>query len=200
MSRLSRILTGATAGVAVLGIAAITAAPTFAAVGDVEAWHKVLVTAAQELELSGSTSTTVTLSPTPSGSAVSAVAGALNVDANINWKLQWQAVTGDLAAASTTGAAGTNLGATGFAATGGYSYAGANTAATTGNTWGAVFTNGGTETVSGTPAALSATLSTVYTGVPTNSNTVTATYSAHTDGTVAAGSYYGVIYYVLSAQ
>jgi hypothetical protein len=204
MSRLSRILTGATAGVAALGIAAVTAAPTFAAT---EAWHQVIVTTSSEVSLTGGLTDNITLTPAPSdASPVTDTGDTLNVKSNVGWSLKYQAVSGgdgsSTPGTSTTGGSGTSLSTGGFAATAtnNYDYAGANTlASTTGNSWGVQFALGGSGGTTGTPTALTTSgLTLVYAGTATNQATVTPTYSAATDGTSAPGTYYGVIYYKLS--
>lgn len=187
-------LTAALCTVAVVGLA-----PTYAA--NETAWHEVKVDVASEIILGGNVSSTTTLSPKISdATAATSVAGALTVQSNVGWKLQYQAVTGDETAASTTAATGTNLGTAGFTNTGGYAYAGADTIATTGNQWGAQFAVAGTGVTKAVTALTVAGLTNVATGTATSDAAVTPTYSAFTDGTAGTSTYYGTIYYVLSTN
>jgi len=174
---------------------ALLVVPTFAAS---TAWHQVTVTPDTELILGGSNSSNTVLGPTITSND-SEAAGALSVKSTVAWQVDWQAVTGAVGATSTSAAPGTNLGASGFAASAGYSYAGltAGTAGA-GNTWGAtIASSGGTVEVS---YGLTVGLTTIVTGTATSSATITPTYSASTDGTLGTSTYYGTIYYVLSAQ
>jgi hypothetical protein len=194
-----KIIAGALGVATVVGSFAILAVPTFAAT---TAWHQVTVSPGTELILGGDTSTEITLAPTIT-SVDSDAAGAMTVKSTQPWKVQWQAVTGEYGDAETTAAAGTNLGTTGFAGSGGYAYAGSQTAASIGvNEWGAVLAvggSGGSLTTTPTPT-LTTSLSDAVTGTATSSATVTATYSAGTSGSLGTTEYYGTIYYVLSAN
>ncbi len=193
-----KIIAGALGVATVVGSFAVLGGSGFA---DTEGWHQVNVAPGTELILEGSVNADVAaLNPTITGIDTKA-ASALEIQSSVAWKLQYQAVTGEVGDADTDGAEGTNLGTAGFAATGGYAYAGANTVASAGsNNWGVQFAGGGTgATVA--PAALSgAALANVATGVPTVSATVTATYTAGTDGSLGQTAHYGTIYYSLTAN
>ena len=176
---------------------ALLVVPTFAAT---TSWHQVTVTPGQELILGGNTSSNTTLSPTITTPASDA-AGAMSVQSTVAWKIQWQAVQGPYTPTpGTTAAIGTNLGTAGFTDTGGYAYAGSQTAATTGNTWGVVLAVANGASLAATPTLDFAALSDAATGSSTVSATLTPTYSASTTGSLGNTSYYGTIYYVLSAQ
>jgi len=191
-----------TAVVVVLGAAAVfwivvaCAAPIFANTDD-HGDHDVNVTAADEIILGGSVSENVTLRPTMTSNDAKA-AGALSIKSTVNWKLQWQAVTGNLGAESLTPAGGTNLGTSGFTSSGGYAYAGSQTTASTGDQWGVVLAAIG-GSLAATPT-LTPSLSTIATGNPTLVASVTPTYSVSTSGALGTMSYYGTIYYVLSSN
>jgi len=190
-----KIIAGALSVATVVSSCAVLGGMTFAAT---DAWHQVTVTPGQELILGGSTSSTVPLSPSIT-SIDSGAPTALTVKATQPWKIEWQAVTGDLAAVSTTGALGVRLGTSGFTDSGGYAYAGSQTTATAGaDQWGAVLAASG-GTLATTPT-LTTSLSTAMTGTATSSATLTPTYSAGTSGALGMTSYYGTIYYVLSAN
>jgi hypothetical protein len=197
-----KVIVGSLGVVTALGVfAAVGVAPTRAVT---TGWQEVEVTVEEELILGGTPSSTTELTPTVSGGVASANGGVMTVTSNSSdgWKLQWQAVTGAQAGVSTTAAPGTVLGASGFAAAGatGYTYSGANAAAsTTGNNWSAQIATGGSgATLAFT--ALSPTASTIVTGTSTSTATITPTYSAHTDGSVDEGTYYGTIYYNLTTN
>lgn len=194
---MKKTILGSLGVMAVLGtVAVIGTAPTFAAT---TGWQEVQVTVNSTVELSGSTSSETSLSPTVSGGVVSDAAGALSIRSNVNWKLQYQAVAGEYTDAGTTAGAGTFLDTTGFG-TAGYEYAGADaTALATKPSWGATFAVGGTGGTKAVTALTTAGLTNVATGVPTAEATVTPTYSAHTDTSIAPGTFYGTIYYSLSA-
>lgn len=182
--------------VMVLGFFVVFVMPTFAdeSSGD----HDVNVIALDELILGGSSTVNVTLNPTISAND-SKAAGALSIQATKNWKLEWRAVTGNVSAQSIVGATGTNLGTAGFTNSGGYAYAGSQTAATVGtNTWGVILAvTGGS--LAPTPT-LSTSLSVAVTGGPTVVATLTPTFSAGTNGALGVTTYYGTIYFVLSAS
>jgi len=175
---------------------ALLVVPTFAAT---TAWHQVTVTPDQELILGGSNSAEITLTPTIT-TPDSEAAGALSVKSTSPWKIQWQAVTGEYTDAATAAAPGTNLGVAGFAASGGYAYAGSQTAASTGDTWGVVLAVGGTGGSLATTPTLGIALSNAATGTATSNATLTPTYSASTTGALGTTEYYGTIYYVLSTN
>lgn len=188
-----------------LGLALVVSA--FAALGSsafaaTESWHQVTVAAGSEIVLGSTGTGEASLAPTPSSPATGN-GGTLTVQSTGNWKLQWQAVDGAKAAVSTTAAAGTNLGTSGFAASGGYSYAGAQTTATTGNTWGAVLAisgSGGSLTSSPAPTLGTALSDIVADGTPTGNIVVTPTYSASTSGALGVDAFYGTIYFVASSR
>lgn len=185
---------------ATLGAFAFTIAPALAANGDSTAWHEVEVKSNAELELSGSTSEKITLTPSATGTAVSSTAGSLDVKANQAWKLQWQAVQLEYTDVSTTAAAGTFLTASGFGATvanASLAYKGTNAAASNPNEWSAQLAYGGVQTPAFT--ALTTALTTIQTGTATSDATLTPTYSADIDASLTNGTYYGTIYYKLTA-
>ena len=200
MSRkISILTTSLSAGVFALGVAAITAAPTFAAT---EAWQEVQVTTTEELVLTGGLSDETVLSPTATGGAVSNAASALSVRGNVAWKLQWQAVDDEYTDESTTAAGGTFLTATGFGATAAnasLAYQGTNAVASGTNVWSAQLAATGTGNTL-TFTALPPTAATIWTGSSTIDSALTPTYSADIDSTLNHGTYYGTIYYTLSKQ
>ena len=192
-----KMIAGALGVATVVGSLAILVVPTFA---DTTGWHQVTVTPGQELVLGGTTSTEITLAPTIS-EVKSQAAGAMSVKSTQDWKVQWQAVTGEFGDTETTAAPGVNLGTAGFAASGGYAYAGSQTAATAGtDEWGAVISQTGGTLASSPAPTLGIALSNIVTGTATSSATVTATYSAGTSGALGTTKHYGTIYYVLSAN
>lgn len=197
MTKISKILTGASAGLVAFGAVAMIATPSFAAT---EGWQQVTVTTTEELVLTGGLSTETTLAPQAVGGADSEAAGALGVRSNVAWQLQWQAVTDEYTDESTTAADGTFLTATGFgltAANASLAYQGTNAVATGANVWSAQLAAAGAgNTLAFT--ALSDSLATIWTGTATVDSELTPTYSADIDATLNDGTYYGTIYYVLS--
>ena len=191
-----KIIAGALAVAMTVGSLALLAIPTFAATTD---WHQVSVEPGTELVLGGSTTKEVLLTPTIT-SPDSDTGGAMSIKSTQPWKVQWQAVTGEFGDTEITAAPGVNLGTAGFAASAGYAYAGSQTAASTGDEWGAVIGQTGGTLASSPAPTLAPTISTIVTGNATSSATVTATYSAATSGALGTTKYYGTIYYVLSAQ
>jgi hypothetical protein len=154
-----------------------------------------------EMELSGSISSEITLEPSATGGADSAAAGALNVKSNQAWKLQWQAVEDVYTAKSQVGAGGTYLTGSGFGATvanASLAYKGTNAAASNPNEWSAELAYGGTQTPAFSP--LTTALTTIQTGTATSNATLTPTYSADIDASLTTGTYYGTIFYKLSAS
>jgi len=190
-----KIIAGALGVAMAVGSFAVLAVPAF---GAFEGWQQVTVTPDTELVLGGSYAPNTVLGPTISAND-SEPAGNMTIKSTVAWQLDWQAVTGAVGTASDTGAPGTNLGSTGFANAGGYTYNGATAAtAGSGNTWGAsIASSGGTVEVS---YGLTTGLTTIVKGAATSSATVTPTYAASTDGTLSTATYYGTIYYVLAAQ
>jgi hypothetical protein len=205
MSTLSRILTGAASGVAVLGVVAASAVPAFADVDNTTAWHEVNVTTTQELVFTGSQSGQTVLDPSATGGADSEPAGPLAVRANVAWKVQWLAVSGALATESTTpaGAGNTFLTTTGFGATAAnasLSYLGTNAVAAGPNVWSAqLVTTGDNQTLAFT-ALPGDTAATIWSGTATQDASLTPTYSADIDATLTNATYYGTIYYKLSTN
>ncbi|MCL1839727.1 hypothetical protein FWF89_01855 [Candidatus Saccharibacteria bacterium] len=187
----SKAATVSVLGAAVIIGGAVWMAPVFA---DAYDDHEVNLVAEDEIILGGTVNTNVTLNPTIS--AIDSKSAAMSIKSTVTWKLQWQAVTGNLGATSIVGAGGTNLGTSGFTGGGGYTYAGPQTTASAGDQWGAVLAASG-GSLAPTPT-LTTSLSTVAMGSPTVVATVTPTYSASTSGALGMTSYYGTIYYVLS--
>lgn len=199
MTKKSRILAGVSTGVFAFGAAALAVTPTFAAT---DGWQQITVTTSQELVLTGGLSTDTTLSPLANGGADSQTAGSLGVRANVDWKLQWQAVEDDYLTESTTAASGTFLTATGFDVTApnaAIAYQGTNAVASGANVWSAqLAATGSGQTLAF--AALTPALGTIWTGSSTVNAELTPTYSADIDATLNNGTYFGTIYYTLSAN
>jgi hypothetical protein len=206
-----KIIAGAAAVAVSVGSFAMLSAPIFAApspnnVND--AWHQVTVTPSTELILGGSAIEDVELNPTITD--IDSASGAeLTVKSSIAWDLEWQAVKGEYSDEVITGSTdvfdspddlapgGTNLGTSGFTGSGGYAYAGAQTEASIGvNNWGVVLDS--TDLTS--DPALSISLSPVASGSATSNGSITSTYSAGTNGSLGQTTYYGTIYFVLSAN
>ena len=189
-----KIIAGALSVATVVSSFAVLGGMAFAADG----WQQVTVTPLSDYVLGGLSNDTVLLEPSISSNDTG-VAAALTIKATGAWTLDWQAVQGNLAAASKVAATGTNLGSTGFTNTGGYAMVGSLGAAGSANAWTVSLAAATGATLTGTPA-LTTSLSEVASGAATTTATVTPTYGASTDGTLGTSTYYGTIYYVLAAS
>lgn len=196
-----------------------TAVSSFAVLGGAvfadSGWHQVTVRPEAELQFVGTVEANTTLNPSTTQEFI-ATPLALQVRANGTWKMQWQAVTGNLAAESTAAAGGTFLNTSGFTAAdpdgtpdsgdeGVFAYGGSNANVTgaAGNTWSALVAVSNSAVLDW--HALSPTASNIATGdvsptgAPEEFQTVSVTYSATTDGSVTANeTNYGTILYTLS--
>lgn len=206
-----RIIAGALSVATAVSAFAVLAVPAFAANDPMPGWQKVMVQATDELILGGADNEQVMLRPEITQNATNGTKG-MTVDSTEDWELEWQAVTGDIAwtttvdpddtpASSTTGAAGTYLTKTGFG-TAGYEYVGLHTAIGadgSGNKWGVSVATSGVlgDPLDSNSYGLTTALTLLASGTAGHS-TVTPTYAASTDGQLGEGTFFGVIYFLLS--
>jgi hypothetical protein len=189
-------------GLAVLGtVASLGMAPVNAAVQQ-QGTTTVNVVISGYCQLGGGAAN-VNINLTSAGSASGTPTDAWTVVCNQAGTVKWGAGTtsGAGSAAVFSGAAGNNLTTAGLAATGGFAGA---TGTLTGNVWGATIAgaSGVTAYASGAsfyaPGTALTTVGTFSAGV--TSGTLTATYGASYDGTLAAGTYTGTVVYSLETN